>query len=76
MSIIPILTARALARVLIRAGFTFVRQKGSHMLFRHFGTGRQTVVPGHVGDLTRGTISDILKQAGISVQAFLRLLRK
>ena len=47
-------------RILQKLGFVAVRQKGSHIFFRH-PDGRCTVVPFHKGeDLGRGMIRTIL----------------
>ncbi|HXK39123.1 MAG TPA: type II toxin-antitoxin system HicA family toxin [Candidatus Paceibacterota bacterium] len=73
MSIIPILAAREVLRRLLRAGFRQVSQKGSHVKLRHAVTGKETEVPMHPGDLGRNLIGKILKQAGISIERFLKL---
>jgi len=76
MSIIPIIKARKLILVLLRAGFRIIRQKGSHVRLQHPLTKRSTTVPLHVGDLPRGLLIEILKQAGLSIKIFLKLLGK
>ena len=75
MSIIPIVTARKLILILLRLGFRIVRQKGSHVRLQHALTKRSTTVPLHVGDLPRGLLLEILKQAGISIKMFLKHIR-
>lgn len=61
MARLPLLSARALAKVLQRLGFRLVRQKGSHMFFEH-PDGRTTLVPNHPGEeLDRGLLSKIEK---------------
>ncbi|MFV9631031.1 MAG: type II toxin-antitoxin system HicA family toxin [Methanosarcinales archaeon] len=42
------------------------RVKGSHHIFYHPETKRRVVVPFHKKDLPKGTLLEILKQAGIS----------
>ena len=64
MPALPILTAKQVVKGLERNGFTFARQKGSHATYRH-GDGRIAVVPMHSGDLKRGTLRSILRQAGL-----------
>ena len=73
MSILPILAAREVLRRLLRAGFRIVTQKGSHIKLFHPVTGKATEVPMHPGDLGRNLIIKILKQAGISIDRFLKL---
>lgn len=41
------------------------RTKGSHHICYHPESKRRVVVPLHIGDLPKGTLSEILKQAGI-----------
>ena len=45
---LPVLKPREVVALLIRHGFTCVRQRGSHMQFRH-ADGRATTVPDHGG---------------------------
>jgi len=43
------------------------RSKGSHHIFIHPDTGRRVVVPVHPGrEIPKGTLMEILKQAGIT----------
>lgn len=74
MSILPVLTARAVIQKLIRGGFRFLYAKGSHYFFQHPITKRMTSVPMHGGkDIGRGLLSKILKQAGLTIKDFLKL---
>lgn len=74
MSILPALTARAVIKKLIRAGFRFVYAKGSHYFFQNFVTKRITSIPTHGGkNIGRGLLSKIIKQAGISIKEFIEL---
>jgi hypothetical protein len=62
MSKLPMLTARELAKILLKLGFVLKRQKGSHMFFEH-EDGRTTVVPNHSGEqIDRGLLNKIIKQ--------------
>jgi len=49
MSKLPSLTGRQVVKALQKAGFTVIRQKGSHAFLRH-PDGRSTVVPLHAGE--------------------------
>lgn len=74
MSILPILTARAIMRKLVRTGFRYIYTKGSHYFFQHPVTRRITSVPLHGGNnIGRGLLSKIIKQAGLSVKDFIKL---
>lgn len=61
MSKLPQIKAKKLNKILIKIGFEFKRQHGSHMFFEH-SDGRTTVVPNHPGeDLDRGLLLKIIK---------------
>jgi predicted RNA binding protein YcfA (HicA-like mRNA interferase family) len=67
--------ARVMERVLQRLGFARVRQKGSHVFYRH-PDGRTTTVPHHKGhDLAVSLVRAILTDIGLSPAEFLRLLK-
>ena len=60
---------------LLRIGFQNVRQKGSHVLYRH-PDGRSTTVPHHKGrDLSRPLIRSILREIDVSPEDFNEKLR-
>jgi predicted RNA binding protein YcfA (HicA-like mRNA interferase family) len=57
-----------------KAGFQFDRYaKGSHEIWWNPQTRARATVPHHPGDLPEGTVRVILRQAGLSVEEFLRL---
>ncbi len=64
-----------MVRALKRAGFAELRQKGSHVsLEKRVGEKVfKTVVPMHP-ELAKGTLSDILKQSGLTLEEFLSLI--
>ena len=62
-----------LIRILERLGFQKIRQKGSHVYFRH-PDGRSTVIPYHKGeDIGKGLLHKILDDIELSVNQFNRL---
>ena len=72
---LPSVSGERVVRALERAGFVVLRQKGSHVSLER-RAGEQvfkTVVPMH-SELAKGTLSDILKQSGITLDQFLELL--
>jgi len=73
MSSLPSLSGRDCVKALQRAGFRFVRQDGSHVVVRRDSPFSQVVVPDHK-ELDRGTLRAIIRQAGLGVNEFLRLL--
>ena len=77
MSILPVLTSAKIIQALLRGGYVVVRQVGSHLQLKHPKDPRILVtVARHGRDITRGTLASILRQAKLSVEEFLRLLRK
>jgi len=73
MSLKPLPT-RKLIQVLDRLGFKKVRQRGSHIFFRH-PDGRTTIVPVHKGeDIGRGLLQEIIKDTKLTKERFLKYL--
>ena len=74
MSRLPTLSARKVCRVLEKLDFEPIRQKGSHIIYRHLD-GRVTVVPMHRGeDLGRGILRSILRDIELSRDEFLKFI--
>lgn len=71
---LPQVQARQVIAALKRAGFREARQKGSHCTLVHHQWNVQTTVPIHTGDIGRGLLKAILKQAGITEDQFRDLL--
>lgn len=69
---LPVLKPREIIRTLERAGFVFERQKGSHRIY--IKDGRGVTVPYHSKDLRLGTVKHIIKQSGLELKEFLKLL--
>jgi predicted RNA binding protein YcfA (HicA-like mRNA interferase family) len=73
MTRLPSLTYREVIARLRQAGFEFDRQaKGSHEIWYHPVTHRRTTLPNHPGTIPRGTLHAIIREAGLSVDEFLR----
>jgi predicted RNA binding protein YcfA (HicA-like mRNA interferase family) len=73
MSSLPRISGQQCRTALERGGFALVRQQGSHMIMRRDNPFAQVVVPDH-GELDRGTLRAIIRQAGLSVDGFMQLL--
>ena len=74
MSRLPQITARELIRFLKAQGFIEDRQSGSHLTLWHEDRKVAVTVPVHTGcDLGRGLAMRILKDAGFTVDDYLRL---
>ena len=68
----PICTPDEVCRVLKKAGFSLVKQTGSHAKFSN-GI-RIVIVPIHNKDLKTGTLKSILEQSNIPLDVFFELL--
>lgn len=74
MSRMPQVTAQQLVRFLKGQGFIELRQSGSHLTLWHEHRQVAVTVPIHTAvDMGRGLAVRILKDAGFSVEDFLRL---
>jgi predicted RNA binding protein YcfA (HicA-like mRNA interferase family) len=66
--VIPVMKSKEIERILHKLGFQFFRQTGSHRIFVKGEL--QVVVPHHNKDLKKGTIFQIIKGTGLSVEDF------
>lgn len=74
MSILGNISSRKLYRALEKLGFEAIRQKGSHVFYRH-PDGRATVVPVHKGEnLGKGLITQILRDIDITTDELIEQL--
>jgi predicted RNA binding protein YcfA (HicA-like mRNA interferase family) len=71
---LPSLTPQEIIKVVEKRGFVLDRIKGSHHIYYHPETKRRVVVLFHKRDLPKGTLLEILKQAGISKEELRDLL--
>jgi predicted RNA binding protein YcfA (HicA-like mRNA interferase family) len=72
---LPSISGDRVVKALKRAGFVELRQKGSHVSLEKRVGDRvwKTVVPMH-SEVAKGTLSDILKQCGLTLPEFLEFL--
>jgi len=71
---LPPLKPREVVRILERVGFIVVRQRGSHIHMKHPDRpGRRVTIPYHSRDLAPKTLASIIRQAGLTVEEFLKL---
>ena len=74
MTRLPVGGFTRMDRVLLSLGFEAVRQKGSHVFYRH-PDGRTTTVPRHPGrDLARPLVREILREIEVTPEQFRRQL--
>jgi predicted RNA binding protein YcfA (HicA-like mRNA interferase family) len=75
LSRLRIIDARKMEKLLFKLGFERVRQKGSHVFYRH-PDGRTTSVPHHRGrDLARPLIKEILREIELNSDEYEKFLR-
>jgi predicted RNA binding protein YcfA (HicA-like mRNA interferase family) len=71
----PVRAEKAI-KVLEESGFSFARQKGSHIILQH-SDGRSVVIPDHQGEeLGRGILRAIIRQVGLTREEFLTKILK
>ncbi len=71
---LPTLTPQKIIKVLEKKGFVLDRTKGSHYIYYNKETNKRAIIPVHKRDLPKGTLLEILKQAGISKEELSELL--
>ncbi len=70
------LPAEKVIKALNKIGFEVSRQRGSHVILKN-KEGTIIVVPNHPGEeIGRGLLMKIIKQAGITKDKFLKLLKE
>lgn len=71
---LPVLKPKEVVAALGRAGFEVKRRTGSHVIMYKSGFRRPISVPQHPRDLPKGTIRAIIREAGLTVEEFMKLL--
>ena len=72
---LPRVSAAEAARVLEKTGFFLARQTGSHRIYKN-AEGRRVTVPYHSGkDLHPKILKSILRDADLTVEEFLELMK-
>ena len=71
---LPSLTSTDVIRILKKKGFILDRVKGSHHIYFHPEIHRRVIVSYHKRDLPKGTLYEILKQAGLTKEEVNNLL--
>ena len=73
MSRLPRLSGREAASAFQKLGYQLRRMEGSHMIYKAPGR-RPLSIPDHK-ELDRGTLRAIIRQSGLSVDEFVKLLQ-
>jgi predicted RNA binding protein YcfA (HicA-like mRNA interferase family) len=69
----PVISGREARRGFEKAGWAFSRQRGSHMVLVKTGVQANLSIPDH-RELDRGLLRGLIRDAGLSVEDFLKLL--
>lgn len=67
----PVLTPKQITSALEKAGFAFIKQRGSHMKYQK---GQYTVIVPNHSEVAKGTLKSILRLANMELDEFLKLL--
>jgi predicted RNA binding protein YcfA (HicA-like mRNA interferase family) len=70
---LPVVSGKECRKALGKLGFEEIRQRGSHVIMKRNTSG--CVVPMH-SEIKTGTLSGILKQAGVSPEDFIEAISK
>ncbi|GIU70910.1 MAG: hypothetical protein KatS3mg003_0389 [Candidatus Nitrosocaldaceae archaeon] len=74
MTRLPRVSGIKVVKTLIKIGYRVDHQTGSHIILRHMDTHKRITVPRHK-ELAKGTLRAILREADLSIEEFVRLLR-
>jgi predicted RNA binding protein YcfA (HicA-like mRNA interferase family) len=72
---LPALSGKEVARMLEKAGWEKVRQRGSHMILVKPGELASLSVPDHK-EVAKGTLRSLIRAAGLTPDGFLALKKK
>jgi predicted RNA binding protein YcfA (HicA-like mRNA interferase family) len=76
MTSLPSIKAGEVLQVLLKADFYIHRQRGSHArLLHHKNSALRVTLPIHNKDVSEKTLRRIIRQAGLTDEKFLELLR-
>ena len=70
---LPVVSGHEARRPFEKAGWTFDRQKASHMILIKAGVPANLSVPNH-RELDRGLLRGLIRDAGLTVEQFIELL--
>jgi len=74
VSKLPVASGRAAVKAFEKVGYEVDHQTGSHIILRHKAAPhRRLSIPDH-RELAKGTLRALLRQAGLTVDEFVRLL--
>jgi len=72
---LPVVTGDKVVKAFSKAGWTAVRQRGSHVIMVKENSAATLSIPIHKNrPVKRGTLRDLIRDAGLSVEEFCELL--
>ncbi len=72
---LPRVSGQEVVKILSKVGFSLARQKGSHMILtKQTLEGKKAVVVPNHKKIDKGTLLEIIRQAGLKREDFLRLV--
>jgi len=73
---LPVISGRKVIKAFLKAGFEVAGRKGSHVKLKKKTAEKVfvVIVPDHP-EIAKGTLKSVLRQAGLSTEEFLRLLK-
>ena len=72
---LPVLSGHDVIKILKKIGFEEKRQKGSHIILaKETEQGKRAVVVPNHKEIDKGTLLEIIRQAGLTREEFLKLL--
>lgn len=69
----PVLSPLKIINTLQKFGFIRISQKGSHVKYKNYTTGKICIIPMH-NEVAKGTLKSILEQADIELDFFIKNL--
>ena len=69
----PVLSPKEIIRTMKKLGFEKISQRGSHLKYANYNTGKIFIIPMHY-EIAKGTLKSILEQADIDLEIFLKNL--
>jgi predicted RNA binding protein YcfA (HicA-like mRNA interferase family) len=74
VSKLPVISGRQAVKAFAKIGYQIDHQTGSHIILRHKDPPyRRLTVPDHK-ELAKGTLRSLIRQAGLTVEEFTKLL--
>ena len=74
MTNLPVVSGRDAVKAFGKLGYGFDRQRGSHIILRQVAPPhRRLTIPDHK-ELGKGTLRTLLREAGLNVEEFTKLL--